>query len=257
MQEKAFFANGFGDFRPACAAPVNRLTLAVLKIKRRFAGNPMDIEQARFNMIEQQIRTWEVLDPRVLGLLSQVRREDFVPQRYREVAFADMQIPLGHDQVMMEPKVEARLIQELDIKPTDRILEIGTGSGYLTALLAASGKEVTSVEIIPELKAQAAKTLSARGFGNVELIEGDAGRGWDKGVLYDVVAVTGSVPLLPHSYKEILALGGRLAVVVGQAPAMEAKLIRRVGEESWIEDGLFETVLPPLLNVQEQPKFVF
>lgn len=216
-----------------------------------------DMERARFNMIEQQIRPWDVLDPRVLSLIGESSREDYVPELYRSLAFADMNIPIGHGQVMMAPKLEARLLQALDIEPTDTILEIGTGSGYLTSLLAKLGKHVYSVEINPELKQEAKKKLGAHNITNVTLEVGDGARGWDAHKPYDVIVVTGSLPVLPDTFREALAIKGRLFAIVGKSPVMEARLIRRLGERNWTESSLFETELPALANAEEPPKFVF
>jgi protein-L-isoaspartate(D-aspartate) O-methyltransferase len=218
--------------------------------------NEMNFEQARFNMIEQQIRTWEVLDQRVLDVIASTPREDFVPERYRQLAFADINIPLDHGQAMMQPKLEGRILQVLAIQPSDSVLEIGTGSGYLTACLAKLGRHVHSVEIFPELKHAAQKRLAAHAIQNVALRIGDASAGWDVDAPYDVIAVTGSTPVLPPGFQQGLAIGGRLFVVVGQAPAMEALLITRVGENEWTRESLFETVLPPLVNASQSPRFV-
>ncbi len=217
----------------------------------------MNFEVARFNMVQQQIRTWDVLDPRVLDLVGKMPREDFVPPAYRKLAFVDMNIPLGQEQVMMAPKVEARLLQELEVSPQDKILEVGTGSGYLTALLASFGAHVHSVEIIPEFSTQAAAKLAAHQIGNVTLEVGDAARGWGRHGPYDVIAITGSLPILPDNFRNSLKVGGRLFAIVGQSPVMEAKLIRRVSQTSWSEASLFETSLPPLRNALEPSKFVF
>src|SRR3990172_8928474 len=167
----------------------------------------MNMEQARFNMIEQQIRTWDVLDPAILSLLGRVRREDFVPLAYRKLAFADINIPLGHGQVMMQPKLEARLVQALEIKPDDLILEVGTGSGFLTALLASLGKQVYSVDIFAEFAAAARQRLSAHGLSNFTLEPGDAARGWDRHGPYDVIAVTGSLPVYSGEFQSSLKIG--------------------------------------------------
>jgi protein-L-isoaspartate(D-aspartate) O-methyltransferase len=218
--------------------------------------NEMNFEQARFNMIEQQIRTWEVLDQRVLDVIASTPREDFVPERYRQLAFADINIPLDHGQAMMQPKLEGRILQVLAIQPSDSVLEIGTGSGYLTACLAKLGRNVHSVEIFPELTHAAQKRLAAHAIQNVALRIGDASAGWDVDAPYDVIAVTGSTPVLPPGFQQGLAIGGRLFVVVGQAPAMEALLITRVGENEWTRESLFETVLPPLVNASQSPRFV-
>jgi protein-L-isoaspartate(D-aspartate) O-methyltransferase len=217
----------------------------------------MNIEVARFNMIEQQVRPWDVLDQRVLDLMMAVPREAFVPVHYRQLAFADIAIPLDHGEVMMNPKVEGRLLQALAIEPRDRILEIGTGSGYLTALLAKSGGQVTSIEIHEDFTHQAEARLKEQGIANVTLEVGDGVRGWERAAPYDVIAVTGSVPVLTDHFERQLALGGRLFVVVGEPPIMEAVLITRVSASEWMREGLFETVLPPLRGALEPPKFVF
>ena len=216
--------------------------------------NPqIDIERARFNMIEQQIRPWEVLDQEVLDLLFTVRREEFVPAQYRSLAFVDMEIPLGHGETMLAPRLEARMLQELAVRPGDRILEVGTGSGYMTALLAKRGKHVYSVEIIPEFSAQAAARLEAHGITNVTLEVGDAARGWDRHAPYDVIVLTGSVPVLAESFQRSLSPGGRLLAVVGEAPVMEARLIVCAGNAL----GLFETCIPALRNAPQPERFVF
>ncbi len=217
----------------------------------------MDIERARFNMLEQQIRTWAVLDQRILDLVARAPREDYVPGIYRQLAFADMNIPLGHGQVMMQPKMEARLLQELEIHPSDKILEIGTGSGYLTSLLASLGKHVYSVEIVPELARTALERLAHHGHKNVTLNVGDAATGWDAQTPYDVIVLTGSVPVLPESFKQSLAPNGRLFAVVGYSPAMEAKIVRRVDANGLREVSLFETDLPALVNAKAPAKFIF
>jgi len=217
----------------------------------------LNIDQARFNMIQQQIRPWDVADDRVLELIGRLPREEFVPAAYRNLAFADIMIPLGHGQVMMEPKVEARFVQELAIGAKDKILEVGTGSGYVTALLASLGGSVTSVEIIPELAADAKEKLAAHKITNVTLEVGDAARGWAAGAPYNAILVTGSTPVLPEDLKQQLAIGGRLAVIVGQPPIMEAKLIRRISEQAFEEISLFDTKLPPLINALKAPAFVF
>jgi len=190
----------------------------------------MNLEQARFNMIEQQIRPWEVLDQRVLDLLSTVPREDFVPEAYRKLAFTDMNIPLGEGQVMMSPKVEARILQALNVQDDETVLEVGTGSGYVTALLANLAKQVFSVDINPEMTRQAGEKLAAHDITNVTLETGDAARGWDAHAPYDVIVVTGSLPLLPDAFKQALKVDGRLLAIVGDSPIMGVLLITRVGE---------------------------
>ncbi|HAN56127.1 MAG TPA: protein-L-isoaspartate O-methyltransferase [Betaproteobacteria bacterium] len=217
----------------------------------------MNIEQARFNMIEQQIRTWDVLDQDVLNLLSKVKREEFVPQTYRTLAFVDMEIPLGHGEAMMQPKMEARIIQELAIQKTDKILEIGTGSGYLTALLAHQGHHVHSVDIAPEFKTQSEAKLKAHGFNNVSLEVGDAAAGWSRHGPYDVIVLTGSTPVLPEVFKHDLKPGGRLFAIVGDAPTMHAKLITCVAAGAYNSVTLFETSVKPLINAVQPERFVF
>ncbi len=217
----------------------------------------MNIEKARHNMIEQQIRPWDVLDQRVLDLILRVPREDFVPAEYRSQAFTDTALPLGHGEVMMEPKLEARMLQSLAIKTTDKVLEVGTGSGYVTALLAGLAAEVVSIEILPELLEQAAARLKAHGIGNVTLEEGNAADGWNKAQPYDVIAVTGSMARLSQGLKENLQIGGRLFAVVGKEPIMEAILVTRVNANEWREEVLFETAIPPLKGNTSTEEFVF
>jgi len=217
----------------------------------------MDFEQARFNMVEQQIRTWDVLDPQVLDLLGRVRREDYVPPQYRELAFADMEIPLGHGERMLAPRMEARLLQELALGPGDKILEVGTGSGYMTALLANLGGHVYSVDIVAEFTQAAGARLAARGIANVTLETGDAARGWDRHGPYDAIVLTGSVPVLPGAFAASLQTGGRLVAVVGELPVMEAQLVTCVSAGAYRTTGLFETCIPPLKNALQPQKFVF
>jgi len=216
----------------------------------------IDIEQARFNMIEQQVRPWDVLDQRVLDVMSATPREDFVPERYRSLAFADINIPLGHDQVMMAPKTEGRLLQVLDVQAGDSVLEIGTGSGYLTACLSRLGNHVTSVEIFPEFREAAAAKLAAHGFHNITLKDADAANGIDSDTRYDVIAVTGSLPLLHRQFHDNLSVGGRLFVIAGMPPVMEALLITRIDERNWSRESLFETSLPPLLHAAQPQQFI-
>jgi len=217
----------------------------------------MHFEIARHNMVEQQIRPWDVFDPRVLELIARAPREDYVPAQYRNIAFADLNIPLGHGEVMMSPKLEARLLQELEIAPTDKILEIGTGSGYLTALLASLGRHVVSIDCQAEFTMMAATKLGRHGIRNITLETGDAARGWDRQQPYDAIVITGSLPILPEAFRQSLASGGRLIAIVGQSPAMEVIRLRRVDAAAFREDSLFETDLPPLRNAIEPAKFVF
>jgi protein-L-isoaspartate(D-aspartate) O-methyltransferase len=221
----------------------------------------IDIERARFNMVEQQIRTWEVLDQQVLDLLFAVRREDFVAPQYRSLAFVDMEIPLTDNapagERMLAPKLEARMLQELAVKPTDRILEVGTGSGYMTALLAKRGAHVTSVEINPAYSAVAAARLSAHGIANITLEVGDAVRGWSKSAPYDVIVLTGSVPVLAGEFQQSLKPGGRLLAIVGEAPAMQARLTTCAGGGAYDTVSLFETCIATLRNAPQPERFVF
>lgn len=217
----------------------------------------MDLEQTRLNMIAQQIRTWNVLDDNVLDLLYKVKREEFVPAANRALAFVDMEIPLGYGQVMLAPKMEARILQELHIKKTDKILEVGSGSGYMTALLAEQGAHVYSVEIIPELKQMAEENLKAHGITNVTIEQGDAARGWSKHAPYDVIVLTASTPVLPDAFQNSLNPGGRLFAIVGEDPVMEALLITCTAPGEFITTQLFETSTPPLINALQPSKFTF
>ena len=217
----------------------------------------MNFEQARFNMVEQQIRPWEVLDSRVLDLLENIQREDFVPVRYRKLAFADIAIPLEFDQVMMRPKIEARLLQALDLQADESVLEIGTGSGFMTACLAALAKNVVSVEIHQDLHDEAAEKLADKQVGNAELHVGDVMSGWQPEQAHDVVVVTGSVPVVPEQFLGWVNPGGLMIVIKGESPAMEALLMKRVDVNEWSVESLFETDLPPLLNAEQMPSFSF
>jgi protein-L-isoaspartate(D-aspartate) O-methyltransferase len=221
----------------------------------------MSIEQARFNMIERQIRPWEVLDQDVLDLLYAVRREEFVPAAYRELAFSDLEIPLyegaGEGERMMQPKVEARTLQELAVRKYESVLEVGTGSGYLSALLAARAHHVYSVEINPRLRAFAEENLRRSGIENVTVELGDAAQGWQSHAPYDVIVLTGSTPVLPPSFVAQLKTGGRLFAVVGDPPVMEARLITCVGQGSHHTIDLFETCLAPLKNAAQPGRFRF
>jgi len=217
----------------------------------------MDIERARYNMIESQIRPWEVLDQQVLDTLFVIKREDFVPERYRPLAFVDMEIPIGHGEVMLAPKLEARMLQELTLKKTDRVLEVGTGSGYMTALLASLAAHVYSVELHPDLSASAAAKLAAHAIANVTLEVGDAAAGWARHAPYDAILLTGSAPVLPPALRAQLRPGGRLLAVVGDPPVMTARLVTCVIDGAYNETGLFETCIAPLRNVPQPERFVF
>ena len=216
----------------------------------------MNFERARFNMVEQQIRPWEVLDRAVLDLMERAPRDAFAPEEYRRLAYADTAVPIGHGEVMLPPRVEGRLLQALGVGPEERVLEIGTGSGFLTWLLAQRAAHVTSVELKPALAERARTNLASHGVGNATVEVGDGRRGWERGTSYDAIAVGGSVPASEPALEEQLAIGGRLFVVVGTAPAMEAMLVRRTGESEWIRESLFETVLPPLEGPEPPRRFV-
>lgn len=216
-----------------------------------------NLEQNRFNMVEQQIRTWNVLDLTILNLLYKVRREEFVPAAYRSLAFADMEIPLDHGAVMLTPKMEARILQELRIKKTDKILEVGSGSGYMTALLAELGAQVYSVEIVPTLCSIAKMNLQTHGITNVTLEQGDAAQGWPQHGPYDVIVLTASTPILPEAFQKSLNPGGRLFAIVGEEPLMEAMLITCVAPNVYETKMLFETCTAPLRNALQPQRFTF
>jgi protein-L-isoaspartate(D-aspartate) O-methyltransferase len=220
-----------------------------------------DIEQARFNMVEQQIRPWDVLDTQILDLLFEVRREEFVLPQHRSLAFFDMEIPLvagaAADEQMLSPKLEARMLQELTVKPTDRVLEIGTGSGYMTALLARRAAHVTSIELNPAFSAQAAERLAAHDIRNVTLEVGDGARGWGRNAPYDVIVLTGSTPVLDEKFQASLTAGGRLLAIVGEEPVMTAYLITCETPGVCHSTGLFETCVPALRNAPQPGRFVF
>lgn len=221
----------------------------------------MNIEQARFNMVEQQIRTWEVLDQDVLDLLYVVRREEFVPPAYRGLAFSDMEIPLGEKAAggerMWQPKLEARVLQTLAIRKTELVLEVGTGSGYMTALLANRAQRVVSVEINPALKARGEANLREQLVDNVTIELGDAARGWARHGPYDVIVLTGSTPVLPNELLGQLKPGGRLFAVVGDAPVMSARLVTCQAQGAYESTDLFETCLPALCNAAQPDRFAF
>jgi len=217
----------------------------------------VNVEQARFNMVEQQVRTWEVLDQKVLALIERAPRHQFVPESYRGLAYADIGIPLAHDQAMMAPRMEARILQVLQLHSRDRVLEVGTGSGYLTHLLAALAGHVFSVEIHDDLLQQARERLQAAGTFNVTLECADGAAGRPQDAPYDAIVLTGSVLHLPEAFAQQLCVGGRLFAVVGEAPAMVARLITRVAPDQCATEELFETVLPPLGGIPQVQPFVF
>ena len=214
-------------------------------------------ETARFNMIEQQIRTWEVLDPVVLAVLDKVPREKFVAESQVGLAFADVELPIGEDQTMLSPKLEGRILQAVGVKNTDKVLVIGTGSGYLTALLATLAKQVDAVEIYPSLSNTAQYRLQDQNIHNVTLHVGDAANGYAEAAPYDVIVFTGSLPLRPTAAEKMLNVGGRLFAVIGELPIMQATLTQRVSEEAYRHEVIFETCLPPLENAPQAEKFEF
>jgi protein-L-isoaspartate(D-aspartate) O-methyltransferase len=215
----------------------------------------MNFDVARTQMLGQQLRAWEVLDDRVLRAFAETPRENFVPPEYRDLAFADTEIPLPHGQAMLAPKVEGRILQALQVEPIDEVLVVGTGTGYLTACLARLAKRVTSVDIFPDFATAAAPKLAACGIRNVELLTADAlslsypGR-------FDAIAVTGSVPTLDDHFVSMLRPQGRLFIVVGREPAMEARLITLQPNGTTTTESLFETVLAPLVNAERPEPFV-
>ncbi|MCK6412182.1 MAG: protein-L-isoaspartate O-methyltransferase [Azonexus sp.] len=217
----------------------------------------MNIEQARFNMIEQQIRPWEVLDQRVLDLLFVIKREDFVPAAYRNLAFADMELPLPGGQAMLAPKMEAKLLQELSLGKQDKVLEIGSGSGYMAALLAANAGHVITVESRPELAAMARANLERAGVANVSVETGDGSKGWTGAAPYDAIVLSGAVPAIPAEILKQLRVGGRLVAVVGEQPVMEAQLVTCTAEGVFNTVNLFETVIPSLDGVTAVSSFSF
>jgi protein-L-isoaspartate(D-aspartate) O-methyltransferase len=221
----------------------------------------MNFEQARFNMIEQQIRPWNVLDAGVLELLSQVRREDFVPAAHQALAFADLELPLRgsgeHGQCMLAPKVEARMLQDLAVQKHEKVLEIGTGSGYMAALLAQRAQRVISLEIVPELAALARANLAKAGVANVDVREADGAKGVPVEGPFDVIVLSGSVAEVPHRLLEQLKTGGRLMAIVGDAPVMRATLITRTSAVEYLSTQGWDTLAPRLLNFPEHPRFNF
>lgn len=217
----------------------------------------MPRETARFNMIEQQIRTWEVLDPTVLQLLNDVPRESFVPAEYQGLAFADIEIPLGHGQTMLSPKLEGRILQVLNVQKIHTVLHVGTGSGYFAALLASLAKHVISVDIYADLSVQAAKNLAAQHIQNVTLEVADAISGLPAHKPYDLIVYTGSSPVEPAGVREQLKIGGAMFIVLGQSPVMQATLIHRISETGFREEVLFETCIPELINAPQAEQFEF
>jgi len=216
----------------------------------------MNIEFARRQMIEQQVRTWDVFDAAVLAVLGAIPREQFVAAGYESLAFADVQLPIGHGQLMMTPTVEGRLLQALNVQTGDSVLEIGTGSGFITACLARLAKSVTSIDIFQDILDTAAANLADCGISTVELALMDATQQLPDGI-FDVIAVTGSLETYDPRYAVALKPGGRLFVIVGAAPLMEARLVRRINNDEWQSECLFETSVPPLINASLPVQFYF
>ena len=217
----------------------------------------MNFDQARQNMVENQVRPWEVLDGRVLHVLRHVRREDFVPPAHRQLAFADLNLPLGHGEVMMKPVVEGRVLQALELKPADTVLEIGTGSGFLTACLANLAAHVTSVDIHADLIAAAGQRLQAAGIANVQLHTGEAVNGWQPQGTFDALIVTGAVYRIPDRFLGWLKPGGRLLAIRGESPAQQVVALTHEGNGRYREESQFETDLPYLAHAEPPRRFVF
>lgn len=220
----------------------------------------MDFEKARFNMVEQQVRPWDVLNPRVLDVIREIPRENFAPDEYRNLAYVDTRIPLGsyedHPCNMANPTIDGRILQELDIQDEDVILEIGTGSGYLTACLAKLGRHVDTVDINEEMTAMATKNLQALNINNVNLATGDASKSWEQKCNYDVIVIAAAMRAIPSNYKNLLKIGGRMFVVTGDAPAMTAYRVTRSEKNEWRVEELFETSIEPMIETVKQ-EFTF
>jgi protein-L-isoaspartate(D-aspartate) O-methyltransferase len=208
-------------------------------------------------MVEQQIRPWEVIDQEVLDLLYVVPREEFVPPQYRSLAFSDLELPIGEGQRMWFPKIEARVLQALGVRKTDKVLEVGTGSGYLAALLAHRAAHVYSIEISPALAMFGRRNLQRHSLDNVTLETGDAAHGWGRYAPYDLIVLTGSTPVLPHAFVAQLAAGGRLFAIVGEPPVMVARLCTWTAPGACTTNDLFETLVAPLVNCEQRSRFRF
>ncbi len=222
--------------------------------------NSMDFEKARFNMVEQQVRPWDVLDSRVLEVLNTIPREDFMPEQYKNLAYVDTRIPLTDDEkgtCTLNPNIEGRILQHLNVGEDDVVLEIGVGTGYLSACLASLARHVDSVEIDEDLCEQAEKNLAKHNIDNVTITVGDAAKGWQQKQFYDAIAITGSMPAIPDAYKKLLKIGGRLFVVTGQAPAMTAHLVTRTEKNKWTTKELFETSIDSLCGAEKAQSFEF
>lgn len=215
----------------------------------------MDMDKARFNMVEQQIRPWDVLDPKILDLFMSIPRHNFVTEQQQILAYSDIELPLNSEQSMLSPKVEARLLQAVDVDENEIALEIGTGSGFMTAILASSAKSVTTVEISAEIQQQA--KLNLKDFNNINFELGDGAVDWDDGKQYDVIVLGGATAEQPNAYKNKLTLGGRLVATIGKSPAMTSTLFTRVSPTEWETETLFETVIPNLVNAEAKTNFSF
>jgi protein-L-isoaspartate(D-aspartate) O-methyltransferase len=252
---------------PVKLAPQNLLKHALINTIRNptnypvFTGAPnmnlSNITQARFNMIEQQIRPWDVLDLKVLELLALMRREDFVPPQYKSLAFTDMELPVGHGQYMLAPRVEARMLQDLAIQATDKVLEVGSGSGFMAALLAHQALRVISLEIVPELADMARTNLQKAGVRNVDVRCADGAKGLPAEAPFDVIVLSGSVAAIPHALLEQLKVGGRLAAILGGEPVMRATFVTRTSATHYQTTHPWETFAPRLLNFPEPSQFKF
>ena len=217
----------------------------------------MNFNTARYNMVEQQIRPWNVLDLNVLDLLSSVHREDYVPDEYRNSAYSDFEIPLGNGELMLPPRMEGRILEVLQVQPHETVLEIGTGCGFLTSLLAHFALRVFSVDINPAMSEIAASNLDSHDISNVTLEVGDGASGWDQHAPYDVIVLTGSTPMLADSFEKSLNINGRLLAIVGDEPNMEVQMITRINSTEFKREVLFETVVPALQNAPQPARFVF
>ncbi|MGA2655458.1 MAG: protein-L-isoaspartate O-methyltransferase [Gammaproteobacteria bacterium] len=217
----------------------------------------MDFSAARHNMVASQVRTWDVFAPKVLDAMAELPREDFVPEVYKNLAYADTAIPLSSSQTMLPPKEQGRILQALEIKPDDRVLEICTGTGYLTTLLAQFAKEVVSVDINPEIQAQAKNNLAKHHINNVKLITQDASHGFENHGLFDVIVITGGLPLLPQAYKKLLNVNGRIFAILGKAPIMKATLFTFNANNILSEKILYETVVPMMEHANHLKEFNF
>lgn len=214
-------------------------------------------DTAHFNMLEQQVRPSEVLDHKVLAVLKQVKRADFVDESLSGIAYADTELAMGYGQTMLSPILQGRMLQALDIQENERVLEVGTGSGYLTALLSVLAQHVTTVEIVPELSTLAEQNMQSYGFDNITYCVGDASTGWALSDRVDVILLTAAFVTVPDAYLQMLAVGGRLLAVVGQGQNMSVQLTHRVAEREWQTETVLETVIPAVINAEPKPEFEF